>query len=153
MRMLSLILRSVHFVYLQHVGKELMRTLSIRVRNWCVRWAYASGIMRAGKSRQNMLNIYTHQELMHTLSIRVRTDAFSEYTRQGLMCTLSICISFLLVCFLSISIKAPNLKRSLQNMPGMGIRNWNVHWACASGTMSALSVRVRNWCARSACAP
>ncbi len=29
--------------YFEHTGQELMRALSIRVRNWCVHWAYASG--------------------------------------------------------------------------------------------------------------
>ncbi len=31
------------FKHAQHTHHRLMRTLSIRVRNWCVFWAYASG--------------------------------------------------------------------------------------------------------------
>jgi hypothetical protein len=43
-RMLSLILRSaVPSQHAEHTHKGLMRTLSIRVRNWCIRWEYASG--------------------------------------------------------------------------------------------------------------
>ncbi len=64
---------------------------------------------------------------------------------------------------LSISVKIPNLKRSLQSMLSIRVRNWCVHWAYARGTdactkrtrqelMRALSVRVRNCCVRWACA-
>ncbi len=40
---------------------------------------------------------HTGQELMRTLSIRVRIDAYPEHTGQRLMRTLSIRISFLSV--------------------------------------------------------
>ncbi len=35
---------------------------------------------------------------------------------------------------LGISVKILNLKRSLHNMLIMRVRNWSVHWPCASGT-------------------
>ena len=121
----------------EHTHQELMPTLSIRVRNWCVCWAYVSG-----------------------------TDAHAERTHQFLM------------RMLSISVKIPNLTRAfkVQTMLSIRVRNWCVHWACASGTiactelthqvlmraqsafpsknaehmhqemMRTLSIRVRNWC-------
>jgi hypothetical protein len=50
--------------YPERTCQKLMRTLSVRVRNWCVRWAYVSGI-DAYPER-------TCQELMHTVSMRIR---------------------------------------------------------------------------------
>ncbi len=67
----------------EHTGQFLTRILSVRVRNWCVRWAYDLGI---GVCTEHMPQVlmcahsavpskhaeHTHQELMRTLSIRVR---------------------------------------------------------------------------------
>ncbi len=84
----------------EHARQELMRTLSIRARNWCVHWAYASGTNActeripfqkcwAYTSGTDAYPEHTGQELMRSLSIRVRN--WCERT-------LSIRISFLRVC-------------------------------------------------------
>ncbi len=119
-----------------------MRTLSIRVSSWRAPWACASGV-----------------------------DAHPEHTHQFLTRMLSMCISFrIFQMFILYTLS-------------MRVRNWCVHWACASGTaactehthqvlmraqsafpsknaehthqepMRTLSIRVRNWCVCSACAP
>ncbi len=57
----------------ERARQELMRALSIRVRNWCVHWAYASGTNACTeRSPFKTCWAYTHKELMRTLSIRVR---------------------------------------------------------------------------------
>ncbi len=61
---------NVHFVYPQHARKELMRTLSMCVRNWCVHWTCASGIHAYAE--------HTSQELVRALSIRIRSNARTE---------------------------------------------------------------------------
>jgi hypothetical protein len=78
--------------YAEHIRQELMRALSLRVRNWCVHWACMSGtdacikgrtrnwctrsarqvLMCAQSSVPSKFAEHTHQELLHTLSIRVR---------------------------------------------------------------------------------
>ena len=97
-----------------------MRMLSIRVRNWCVHWAYESGtgactehthqvLMRAQSAFPEKNAEYTHQELMRTLSIRVRNwcicsactsvpDTYAQHAHQ------------FLTHMLSIGIKISNLK-------------------------------------------
>ncbi len=161
---------NVHFVYPQHALKELMRALSMRGRNWSVCWAYMSVT--------DVCAEHMSHELVHTLSIRVHraqtcwayasgtdaypkqwvrnwcvclayasgTDAYHEHTHQ------------FLTRVLSISVKIPILKRSLQIMLFMLVRNWCVHWAYLLGTdarterthqelIRTLSVRFRNkWC-------
>ncbi len=74
----------------------ILCTLSIRLRNWCVHWDAL-------------------QELMHTLSMHVRS------MHQELMCHW---------------MHTWNLKRSLQNMMSIHIRNLYISWACASGTVA-----------------
>ena len=117
----------------EHARQELMRMLSMLVRNWCVCWAYESGtgactehthqvLMRAQGAFLSENAEHTHQELMRTLSIRVRNwcvcwayasvpDAYAQHAHQ------------FLTRMLSISIKIPNLKRSLQSMLSMRVRN------------------------------
>jgi hypothetical protein len=64
-RMLSLILRSaVPSKHSEHTHQGLMRTLIERVRNWCVRWAYASGTDAHAE--------HTHQFITRILSISVK---------------------------------------------------------------------------------
>ncbi len=107
-RMLSLILRSaVPSKHAERTHQGLMRTLSIRVRNWCVRWAYTSGTVAHAEC--------THQFLtrMHSISVKIPnlkgafnpcwayasgTDACAEHARKELMRMLSIRISSLRVC-------------------------------------------------------
>ncbi len=79
--------------YAEHTHQELIHTLCIRVRNWCVPWAH-----------------------------RLGADAYPEHTHQFLS------------HMLSISVKIPNLKSSLQNMLSMYVKNWCTHWACAIET-------------------
>ncbi len=105
-----------------------MRTLSIRVRNWCAPWACASG-----------------------------TDAHPERARQELMRTLSIPISSLRACSacasvehqLSIQVR----KWCVKNWAYASGTNactecipFQKCWPYASGTDGTLSIRVRNWC-------
>ncbi len=114
----------------------ILNTLSMRVRNWRVRWACAS-----------------------------ETDTYTEHSCQKLMCALSIRVRNWRVpwAYASISyayaqhkIKIQNLKRSsLQHMLSMRVKIWCVHWAYTSGTdacteptrqelMRTLSMRIRN---------
>ncbi len=109
------------------VHQELMRALSILcIRNSCLHWAYyASGTYACTE--------HTHQELMPALSIHIgyfcmhwayaqRTYMVAEHTHQ------------FLTRMLSISVKIPNLKRSLLDMLSIRVRNSCVHLAYASGT-------------------
>ncbi len=70
-------------LFYQCTGQELMRALSIRVRNRCVHWAYASGtnactgrspfiICWAYASGAGAYAEHTGRELMRALSVRVR---------------------------------------------------------------------------------
>ncbi len=96
-----------------------MQMLSMAIRIWFVRWAYASEFdADAEHTRQNLIwmhmhknsifemvpskhSEYMHQNLMHTLSIRIRIwcicwactpefNAYPEHTGQNLMHALSI---------------------------------------------------------------
>ncbi len=133
-----------------------MRTLSIRVRNWCEPEHMHQFLMRIISMRISFPIFQMY--ILYTLSMRVRnwcmhwacasgTDECTEHARQELICTLSI-----------------------------QVRNWCVHWAYATGTNActehilfnkcwayasgtdahpehtgqelrpSLSIRVRNWC-------
>jgi hypothetical protein len=72
----------------EHVHQELMHALNIRVRNWCVHWAYTSGT-----------NTCTERSPFKTsCAYASGTDTYPEHTSQELMCMLSIRISSLRVC-------------------------------------------------------
>ncbi len=71
----------------------------------------------------------------------LRTDAYPEHTDQELMRLLRIrisswcvpwtyCMHQFLMGYAQHKLKIPNLKRSLQNMLIMCVRNWCMHWAC-----------------------
>ncbi len=71
------------YAHAERARQELMRALSIRVRNWCVHWAYASGTNTwterspfktcwAYASGTHAYPEHTGQELIRALSIRVR---------------------------------------------------------------------------------
>ncbi len=115
---------NVHFVYPQHARKELLRTLSMRVRNWCVRWAYESGtdacaehmsqeLVCALGIRVRELNVNRAQSLKKMLSICIRNWG---HTGQELMHTWAYALVSYTYGMLSISVKIPNLKRSLRSM-------------------------------------
>jgi hypothetical protein len=149
-------------VYPQHARKLLMRALSMRVRNWCVHWACASGtiactelthqvLMRAQSAFPSKNAEHTHQELMRTLSVRVRKwcvcsacpsvpDTYAQHAHQ------------FLTRMLSISIKIPNLKefptnhaehtrKELVRMLSIRISSLRVCSACASETKCGKSER------------
>jgi hypothetical protein len=84
-----------------------MRTLSIRVRNWCACWAYAQG-----------------------------TGAHAEHTRQELMRMLSIHISFPFFKWPFVIEVLTNLaehtRKELVRMLSIRVRNWCACWAYAS---------------------
>ncbi len=122
---------------------ELMRTLSISIRNWSVRWAYESITGACTEhTRQELMHAVSavpskhaenmHQELMHTLCIRVRNWCVCSAHMSGTGHNVSMCISF--YPYTQHKHKNLNLKRSLQNMLIIHIRNCWVHWVCASGT-------------------
>ncbi len=118
-----------------------MRTLSIRVGNWCVHWAYASGTDANCE--------HTGQELMRALSILVRnwcvhwayesgTDSCTERTYEIWKGPFKKCWAYA-----SGTSAYPYLPRQqLMRTLSIRLRNWCVHWACASGT---------DWCLSSAC--
>ncbi len=65
----------------EHTGQELMCSLSIRVRNWCVPWAYASVSYAYAQHKYNNSKFekvpskhaeHAIKELMRTLSVCVR---------------------------------------------------------------------------------
>ncbi len=115
-----------------------------------MRWAYKSGTGVCAELTWQVLIACTDHSPFKTcwayasgtaaLSIRVRKRAFAfaEHTHHELTRTLSIHI----MPMLSLSIKIPNFKRPLQNMLIMLVRNWCVHWACASET-DACTERMR----------
>jgi hypothetical protein len=107
----------------EHTSQKLIRALSIWVRNWCVHWAYASGT-KACTERSPSKTGWAYAS---------GTNAYPEHTGQGFDAYLEHTHQFL-TRMLSISVKLPNLKRSLQHMLSMCVRNRCVHRACASGT-------------------
>ncbi len=102
---------------------SILYTLSMRVRNWCMHWACASGTDAYAE--------HAHQELMRTLSMRIRnwcvrwacasgTYACAEHTSQELVaCTEHTC---------------------KEHSP------FKTCWAYASATGLTLSMRARNGC-------
>ncbi len=107
---------SVPYVHVQHANQcsyfkmFILCILSVRVRNWCVRWAYTSQeLVCALSMRVRYQSMHRAQSLQNMLSIRIRNwyvpwtygsgnDAFAEHTHQELTPALSIRISFLHVC-------------------------------------------------------
>ena len=67
--------------YPEYTGQELMHSLNIRVRNWCIPWAYAS-VSYAYAQHKHKNSIFekvpskhaehAHKELMRALSLGVR---------------------------------------------------------------------------------
>ncbi len=111
-----------------HNVQSLQNMLNIQVSNWRVTWAYGSGIDACPK--------HMDQELMNTLSIQVRNWCIPwSYTS----------VSYTYADHITI----PNLKRSIQHMLSMHVRNWTVH--VHQELMCVLSMPVRNWCTPSAC--
>ncbi len=107
-----------------------MRTLSIRVRNWCLLWAYGSGT--------DACTEHTGQELMRALSIRVR-NWFVHWAhiwnlKRSLQNMLSIRVRNWCVPWAYAA----------------GTDAYPEH--TPKEPMRALSVRVRNLCVSSACA-
>ncbi len=122
---------SVNFGYPQHMQTELMHMLSMRLRNWCMRWAYAS--------ETDMCIEHMHQEQICALSTRIRNSCMhwayyasgtrerTEHTRhQELVRALSI---------LGTDACTEYMHQELMHALGtLRIRNLCVHWAYALGT-------------------
>ncbi len=72
--------------YCEHTGQELMRALSIWVRNWFVHWANMWNLKR---SFQNMLSIRV-RNLCVPWAYASGTDAYDEHTPKELMRALSV---------------------------------------------------------------
>ncbi len=99
----------------EHTHKELMLTVSIRVRNWCVRWAYGSGTVACTEHTSQELSTHMkfekvpskHAEHMQQeftpWAYASGNDAYTEHTLKELMHALS-----------------------------MRVRNWCLSSACAS---------------------
>jgi hypothetical protein len=150
------------YAHAEHTGQELMRTLSVRVRNWCAPWAYAS-VPDAHAQHAHQFSYFSNvhyvypqharKELMRALSMHIRnwcacwacasgTDAHPGHMQQFLTRMLSMRFSFrIFQMFILYTLS-------------MRVRNWCVHWACASGTdayaehtsqelVRALSIRIR----------
>ena len=92
------------YAYAEHTHQELVRKLSIRARNWCACWAYASGT-DAYAHHTHQFSIFQRpiviESLQTMLSIRVRnwcaywayasgSDAYAEHTHQFLTRMLSM---------------------------------------------------------------
>ncbi len=77
-------------------GQELMRSLSIRVRNWCVPWAYALGFY-AYAQHKHKNSKFERGPYKPCWAYTKGTGAHAEHTGQELMCMLSISISSLRV--------------------------------------------------------
>ncbi len=114
------------YAYAEHAHKELMCALSIRIRNMCALSTYALGTYAicmhwAHTSRTYVCIEHTHQVLMHVLSICVRNLC---------VCWENSSVSYAHVqCSLfSMSVKIPNLKRALENILSIHVRNSYVHW-------------------------
>ncbi len=128
--MTSLCVCSNLYAHTEHTSQELMRALSIWVRNWCLLWAYGSGTDAYAE--------HTGQELMRALIIRVR-NWFVHWAhiwnlKRSLQNMLSIPIRNWCVPWAY----APGTDAYAEQTP--------------KELMRALSVRVRNWCVSSACA-
>jgi hypothetical protein len=138
-----------------HTCQELVRTLSMRVRNWCTPWAYASvPYAHAQHAHQfshfsNIHFVYPQhacKELMRALSMCVRNwcvrcwayESGTEHTSQELS------IRVRNWAFASGTNLCTELQ-SLQNMLSINVRKLCVPWAYESGT-NAFAQRVRNWC-------
>ncbi len=97
-----------------------MRTLSIRVRNWCVHWAYAPGT--------DAYCEHTGQELMRALSIRVRNWSCTERTYEIWKGTFKTCWAYASGTDAYTEHTPKELMRALSRRA----RNWCVSSACAS---------------------
>ncbi len=116
--------------------------------------------------------------MIKNIALRECSDLYThdEHTRQELMRTLSIRLSFLRACLASASVfpffkcsfcipwaYAWGLMRALSRRvrnccvhwayasrtdvcADRRVRNWCMHWAYASGTDACTDIRVRNWC-------
>jgi hypothetical protein len=183
-----------------------MRTLRIRVRNWCAPWACMLGtdahpehthqfLMRISFPIFQMFILYTLIMHLRTWCVHwacaSETDACTEHARQKLMRTLSIRVRNWCVHWVYASGTHTCSERIPFKMLSIHFRNWCLPWAYVSGTdafawsypsvsyvyaqhknknskfekvpskhaehacqelMRALSLRIRNWCAGSACA-
>ncbi len=81
------------YAHAEHTGQELTGTLSMRVRNWCVCWAYKSGTGACTEHTRQGANAW--QSAVPSKHAEQRaytsgTDAYPEHTGQELMCALSI---------------------------------------------------------------
>ncbi len=100
----------------------ILYTLNMRVRKWCVHWAWAWA------SGTDACIENSRQELMHTLSIRVRNWCVFWACASGTnACTehRNWCVpwAYASVSYAQHSIKIPNLKRSLQSMLSISQNN------------------------------
>ncbi len=106
-----------------------MRTLSIRLN-----------FLRACSAIASVFPIF-QMFILYTLSIRVRTDAFTEHTRQELLRAMSIRIKNWCVRWAYASgtdASTEHTRQKLMRALSIRIKNWCVHWAYASGTASIL---------------
>ena len=150
----------------------ILYTLSMRVRNWCVHWACASG---ADACPEHAL-----QELMRTLSIRVRNWCVHwAYVLATNVCTERIPLKKCWAYASGNDAYPEHTGQELMHSLNIRVRNWCIPWAYASVSyayaqhkhknsifekvpskhaehahkelMRALSVHVRNWCVHWAC--
>jgi hypothetical protein len=91
----------------EHARQELMRALSIRVRNWCVHvhWEYVSGSNAC----------LEHSPCKTCWAYTSGTDAYPEHTGQELMQALSACMRQELIRRLSVRIRNYMMPSSPKN--------------------------------------
>ncbi len=151
--MSSLCVCSDLYAYTEHTDQELMRALSVRIRNWCAPWPYAS-VPYAHSQHVHQFSRFSNVDFVYPQQ-RVRnwcvhwacaseTDAYTEQTCQEPIRALSIYASGTGTCTEHMrqelmralnGVNAVwNLKRSLPNVLRIRVKSWCVPWAVASGT-------------------
>jgi hypothetical protein len=143
-----------HFVYPQHARKEMMLALSMRVRKWCVYWACASGTdAYAEYTSQELMRALS---ICYASGTNTCTECIpstnAKHTQQELIRTLSIRVRNWCVPWASVSVSytygqhkhknskfeevpskhAEQARKKLMRAPSVRVRNWCVHWAYAS---------------------
>ncbi len=109
------------YAHAEHTGQELMRTLSMRVRNWCTPWAKASVP-------------YVHAQHAHQFSYFSNVHlVYPQHASKELMRALSMSVRNWCVYWACASEPMHTLS--------IRVRNWCMHWAYASGT-SACTERI-----------
>ncbi len=123
-------------LYPQHVSQELMRALRMRVRNWCVHWAYTSGTDGCTE--------HTRQVSAQSQCLRPQCWALSILVRNWCICWAyaSVPVAYPWA-YASVSYAYDQHKRKNSKFEKVPLKNTD---HVRKELMGALSMRVRNWC-------